>query len=206
LGYVLLDQLSHFDAPTGFAAGVNSTTASLNNRKELLLDLGALNKIGFKQDGLTITETGTLRIGGLSITQINAELRERGLGELTLIPTAAFRRKMGAAYPRLSTTDLKLINPAPVPRLLGDKALQYWELYDTPLSVPPWQPLDYYLSSGPETAAEALRADFIRDAPLVLKARNATQGQGIWFYTRSRGEYPDPPWSGMKPTARKTSH
>jgi hypothetical protein len=174
--------LSHFDALTGFVAGVNSTTATLNNRKEFLVDLGVFNKVGLTQDGLTITGTGDLLIGGVELTDINSALREQGLGELTLIPTSTFRRKVGEEYPKLSATDLKLINPAPVPGLLGDKALQYWELYETPITVPPWQPLDHYLSSDPETATESLKTDFIRDAPLVLKTRNATHGHGIWFY------------------------
>jgi hypothetical protein len=179
---ILIDQLSHFDSTTGFAAGVNSTTATLNNRKEFLVNLGALNKVGLKQDGFSITGTGDLLIGDLSLTDVNATLREQGLGELTLIPTAAFRRNMGADYSKLSSTDLRLINPAPIPRLLGDKALQYWELYEGPITVPPWQPLDHYLGTDPETATESLKTEFIRDAPLVLKARNGTQGRGVWFY------------------------
>ena len=88
-------------------------------------------------------------------------LRERGAGKATLIPISTFCQKMGAEYPKLSATDLKLINPAPVPRLLGDKALQYWELYETPLTVPPWQPFDRYVSADPETAADTVYFDYI---------------------------------------------
>lgn len=187
----MFDRLSHFQASTGFAAGVNSTTATINNRKELLVDLGALNKIGLKQDGLTITESRDLLIGGLKLTDINGWLRRQGVGELTLMPTTTFRRKMGAEYQQLSETDLKLINPVPVPQLLADKALQYWELYETPIAVPPWQPLDHYDCDTPETAAESLRQEFIEDAPLVLKARNATQGQGIWFYPGGVTDFTD---------------
>lgn len=188
---VLISQLSEFNGPCGFAAGVNSTTASLNNRKEFLVDLGVLNKVGLKQDGIRITEGGGLRIGGLRLADINATLREHGCGELTVIPTSTFRRKLGSEYPDLSDTDLKLINPAPIPRLLSDKALQYWELYETPITVPPWQPLDHYVETDMRTATESLKTDFIPDAPLVLKARNATQGQGIWFYPGGISDFTD---------------
>ncbi|MFB6253311.1 MAG: hypothetical protein ABEI06_01720 [Halobacteriaceae archaeon] len=178
----MIDELSHFDAPTAIAVGVNSVTATLNSRKEFLVDLGVLNKIGLQQDGITIRESDEVRIGELSLRAINTRLRQQGVGELTLIPTSTFRRKMGTDYRKLSRTDLKLINPAPIPRLLGDKAQQYWELYETTLPVPPWQPLDYYIDSTGKLDTQTLKADFIPDAPLVVKARNATQGQGIWFY------------------------
>ncbi|MFB6362206.1 MAG: hypothetical protein ABEH59_12915 [Halobacteriales archaeon] len=174
--------MSQFDAPTGFAAGVNSVTATLNNRKEFLVNLGVLNKIGLKQDGLTVTRSGDLLVGDLRLENINATLQRKGLGELSLIPTTTFRRKLGTTYPQLSETRLNLINPAPIPSLLSDKAKQYWELFDTPVTVPPWQPLDHYTDSNIQSDADSLERDFIQDAPLVLKARNATQGQGIWFY------------------------
>jgi hypothetical protein len=177
----LIDELSDFDSPTAFAAGVNSVTASLNNRKDLLASLGVLNKVGFKQDGVSVAD-GTLWVGGRPLAEIDEALHEHGLGDLTLIPTAAFRRKLGRTYSDLSETGVELINPAPVPRLLGDKALQYFELYDSRLAVPPFQPLDHYLGDGRAEARRQIRRDFLADAPLVLKARSATQGRGIWFY------------------------
>lgn len=177
----MLDQLSQFDAPTGFAVVANSATATLNNRKECLTALGVLNRIGLKQDGVAVTDDGTVYIGGIELAELNARLGARGMGNLTLIPTSTFRQQFGRAYPALSRTDLRLVNPAPVPRLLGDKAMQYWELYETPIAVPPWQPIDAFVeSSGP--AFDRLRSSFVADAPLVLKARNSTHGDGVWFY------------------------
>jgi hypothetical protein len=177
----LLEDLSRFDAPTGFAVAANSATAALNNRKECLAALDSLNRIGLKQDGVAVADDGTVSVGGTALAALNAQLHARGAGDLTLLPTAAFRRAFGRAYPALSNTDLKLINPAPVPGLLGDKAMQYWELYETPLAVPPWQPLDAYVESG-QPAFDALEAAFVDDAPLVLKARSSTHGDGVWFY------------------------
>jgi len=173
--------LSRFDAPTGFAVAANSATATLNDRKECLAALGMLNRIGLKQDSITVTGGDTVAIGGVGLAELNERLRERGAGELTLLPTAAFRRAIGRTYATLSETDLRLINPSPVPRVLGDKALQYWELYETPLAVPPWQPVDAYVESG-RPALDALGAAFLDGAPLVLKARSSTHGNGIWFY------------------------
>jgi len=177
----LLDYLSRFDAPTGFAIAANSATATLNNRKECLTALGVLNRVGLKQDGIAVSESGTVSIGGTDLAELNAQLRAQGAGELTLLPTATFRRAFGRAYLSLSATDLKLVNPAPIPGLLGDKAMQYWELYETPVAVPPWQPLDAYVEAG-RPMFDPLRAAFIDGAPLVLKARNSTHGDGVWFY------------------------
>lgn len=202
---VLIDHLSHFDAATGFTAGVNSTSAALNNRKEFLVTLGVLNKVGLKQDGLRVTDGGELLIDDMTLADINAALRHEGLGELTVIPTSTFRQKLGAEYPKLSATNLNLINPAPIPRLLGDKALQYWKLYETPITVPPWQPLDHYVNAGPAVASESLKEDFIRNAPLVLKARNATQGQGIWFYPGGIADFVDDWLTGRAPDAFLTN-
>jgi hypothetical protein len=177
----VVDHLSRFDAPTGFAAGVNSVTASLNRRKEFLSDLGVLNRVGLRQDGLELRGSGEVAVGGVLLSEVDATLRDRGLGRLTLIPTSTFRRKLGDVYPELSRADLRLINPAPVPGLLNDKGRQYWELYGGPVPVPPWQPLGHYASrSGPEI--EALERDFVAGAPLVLKARDSAQGRNVWFY------------------------
>ncbi|AKH97615.1 hypothetical protein HLASF_1127 [Halanaeroarchaeum sulfurireducens] len=178
----MIEGLARFDTPTGFAVGVNSVTATLNNRKQTLVDLGVINKIGLQQDGIRFTDDGSLVVGGMALAEINATLEKRGLGKLTIIPTSTFRRAMGRKYVDLCETAVKVINPAPIPRFLGDKAMQYWELYDTALAVPPWQPIDYYLSDGGEPTMDALAEDFIADAPLVLKARASTQGRGIWFY------------------------
>lgn len=177
----MVDQLSHFEAPTGFAIAANSATASLNDRKELLDDLDLLNRVGRKQDDITLTDDYDLFIGGMRLTEINATLEQQGAGELTLMPTSTFRTKMGATYSALGETDVKLINPAPVPRLFSDKAMQYWELYNAALPVPPWQPLDHYIRSESDLG-DALRRDFIVGAPLVVKARSSTHGKGIWFY------------------------
>jgi len=177
----VFEQFSAFDASTGFAAGVNSVTAGLNARKEFLVETGLLNKVGLKQDGVAVTEDGELLVGGTALEEINATLRERGAGELTLIPTAAFRRQLGTTYPALSQTGLKLINPAPIPGLLGDKGRQYWELSGSQLPVPPWQPLGHYVEEGADNG-DGLATDFIEGAPLVLKGRQSTHGADIWFY------------------------
>lgn len=176
----MIEAFSSFGARTGFAAGVNSVTAGLNARKEFLVDLGVLNKVGLKQDGLTVTDSG-VRIGGMALESINETLREAGAGDLTLVPTSTFRRTLGSTYPELCRTEMKLLNPAPIPRLLGDKALQYWEFTGERLPVPPWQPLDHYAGDA-GAALEGLRSDFIEGAPLVLKGRNSTHGTDIWFY------------------------
>jgi hypothetical protein len=70
----VVDQLSHFEAPTGFAIAANSATASLNDRKELLDDLDLLNRVGRKQDDITLTDDYDLFIGGMRLTEINATL------------------------------------------------------------------------------------------------------------------------------------
>jgi hypothetical protein len=199
----LIDELSYFDVPSGFAVGVNSVTASLNNRKDFLDSLGLLNKVGLEQDGLTFDDSGVLRIGGLSDAELNARLTDYGAGKLTLIPTSTFRRHMGSDYPKLSSTEIELINPAPIPRLMGDKALQYWEFYESDLVVPPWQPLDHYFQSTSRSqskvAVDALERDFIDDAPLVLKARSSTHGEGIWFYPGGIADLTDDLRSGSAP-------
>jgi hypothetical protein len=185
----LIEAFSSFEARTGFAAGVNSVTAGLNARKEFLVDLGVLNKVGLKQDGLTVTDSG-VRIGGMALESINETLREAGAGDLTLVPTSTFRRTLGSTYPELCRTEMKLLNPAPIPRLLGDKALQYWQFTGERLPVPPWQPLDHYAGNG-RADTGALRSEFIDDAPLVLKARNSTHGNGIWFYPEGVDAFAD---------------
>lgn len=177
----MFEELTRFDNPSGFAVAANSATARLNSRKGCLTAVGALNRVGLKQDGVAIVDNGTVSIGDRTLASLNEELHARGAGDLTLLPTAAFRRAFGAAYPALSNTNLKLVNPAPVPGLMGDKAMQYWELYETSVPVPPWQPLDTYVTSG-QPRFDALEAAFISDAPLVLKARSSTHGAGVWFY------------------------
>ena len=195
----LLETLTHFDAPTGFAAGVNSTTAKLNSRKQFLTELGVLNRVGVKQDGITV-EGDTLFIGGRPLSALNAQLREQGAGELTLIPTSTFCRALGKTYGQLLETGLNLINPPPVPGLLGDKAMQYWELYGTTLAVPPWQPIEPYLSED-GTGFRELQTAFIEDAPLVLKARSSTHGDGIWFYPEGVTAVIEDWQQGTAPTA-----
>ncbi|MFB6113973.1 MAG: hypothetical protein ABEJ58_07720 [Halodesulfurarchaeum sp.] len=177
----MLDNLTAFDSPTAFAVATNSTTATLNSRKEFLDSLGVLNKIGLKQDGISIGPQGPI-IGGMPISRINDTLADAGLGELTLSPTSTFRRKLGSEYARLGEAGVNLINPAPIPSFLGDKAIQFWELDAEPIPVPPWQPLDYYVGPDGSLDLRSLEADFIPDAPLVLKGRNSTQGREIWFY------------------------
>jgi hypothetical protein len=194
----VIEQLSAFEFPSGFAAGVNSVTAGLNARKEFLAESGVLNKVGVKQDGVTVTDDGELLIGGVPLVEINATLAEHDAGELTLVPTAAFRRALGTTYPALSRTNLKLINSAPVPRLLGDKGLQYWELSDTQIPVPPWQPLGHYVRNG-VTDFDALVSDFIEGAPLVLKGRNSTHGVDIWFYPDGAEAFVDDWRNGTAP-------
>lgn len=178
----MIGGLADFDAPTGFVAGVNSVTATLNNRKEFLRDLEVLNTIGLKQDGFQVTESGTVSIANKKLSAINATLRDRGRGDLTLIPTSTFRRKMGQDYIKLSASDLKLINPSPIPTLLGDKAQQYWEFYEEPIPVVPWQPIDHYIQRSSKVDTKLLKSEFISATPVVVKRRSSTQGKGVWFY------------------------
>lgn len=121
-GHVLtgvFEQLARLDAPTGFAVGAHSATATLNNRTECLTALGVLNRVGPKQEGITVADDGTVSIDGTDLAALNAQLHARNAGNLTLLLTAAFCRALGVAYSALSNSSLTLVNPAPVPGLLS---------------------------------------------------------------------------------------
>ena len=83
-----------FPVPTAVAAVATSATVRLNTRKEFLVSLGA----------------------------VNDRLQMAGLGSLTIIPTGAFSATLGRSYDGLADVELNVINPAPIPRLLSDKA------------------------------------------------------------------------------------
>lgn len=186
-----------FDARTGVVVGLDETGTLNNRRKEFLLDHGVVGEIRLGRDDVTVTEAGELRIAGRGLDDINAALRRRGACDLTLIPSESFWQRMGEDYARLSETGINLINPAPVPELLGDKALQYWEFRDDPVPIPPWQPLDHYVDS-PSASPEA---DFVSDAPLVLKERTGTEAKGIWFYPGGVADFVDDWEAGTAPDA-----
>lgn len=115
---------------------------------------------------------------------MNVELEEEGLGELTFLPTAAFRRNIsGEDFEALSET-VQMVNPAPIPSFLGDKAEQNWAFWDDPGTVPGYQPVDFYAQKYDdlEKAIEEVQEDIIDDVPLVMKPRSSSGGNDIFFY------------------------
>lgn len=91
-------------APTAFVAAAKSGQATLNTRKELLIRLGALNKLGRRDLGLSIGSNGDVWVDGTPLEEVNAELVAAELGELTIIPTSSFWRALGSVYAELTAT------------------------------------------------------------------------------------------------------
>lgn len=77
-----------------------------------------------------------------------------------------------------------MINPAPIPSFLGDKAEQNWTFWEDPGTVPGYQPVDHYMQKYDdlEKAIEVVKEDIIDDVPLVMKPRSASGGSDIYFY------------------------
>ncbi|MFB6175475.1 MAG: hypothetical protein ABEJ87_05925 [Candidatus Nanohalobium sp.] len=123
-------------------------------------------------------------MGDEKVDSINEELAGEGLGELTFLPTAAFRRNMSSQDFETLSENVQMVNPAPIPSFLGDKAEQNWTFWDGPGTVPGYQPLDFYAQtySDMEKAIEEVQDDIIDDVPLVIKPRSSSCGNGIYFY------------------------
>jgi len=171
-----------FDAPTAWASAQNSASAKTNHRKTFLRDNGLLNRIGLKQEDIDVSEE--VKLGGEDLSDMNAELDSEGLGELTFLPTAAFRRNISSEDFEALSESVQMINPAPIPSFLGDKAEQNWAFWDDPGTVPGYQPVDHYLQKydDVEKVIEEVQEDIIGDVPLVMKPRSSSGGSDIYFY------------------------
>ena len=172
-----------FDAPTAWASAQNSASAKPNKRNTFLRDNGLLNRIGLEQDDFEISEDEAT-IAGMPVEEIDKELEEEGLGRLTFRPTSPFRSNLTDEEFENLSDNVLMLNPAPVPKFLGDKAEQNWAFWDDPGTVPGYQPTDHYLQSYDdiEKAIEVVQEDIIDDVPLVMKPRSASGGDSIYFY------------------------
>lgn len=164
-----------------FSIAANNKKAKLNNRNEFLREKGLANVLDNKKDSFDVKDD-RLFVSGFNIRDINRELEKENLGELTILPTAAFVRGMGNEYHDLDSTELNVMNPGRVPYFAGDKGIQHQTFWNSTEAVGHYQPTNAY--TGKSNGLEELEEDleFFKDVPMIEQPRTDSGGNGIRFF------------------------
>lgn len=169
------------EAPTSFAIGANSSSASLNNRSERLRDHKLANVIGRHQNNLQYVDN-RLFINRENVKDINRKLEKSNLGELTIRPTASLLRNFHGLGEDIE--GLNVVNPPEIQHFASDKAYQRKSLWNDPGAVIPYQPTDEFFDHEGRPLFDELGNEFegLEHLGVVEQPRADSQGNGINFY------------------------